>query len=110
MLKSHASCAREVPPDFHSYLVKIIYKSAAAVDGVSGSDHRFCCRAHRKRHPRRPIVGAGPRPPLRRERGAVPPLVVVALAGQGASVRELQIALRTLQGLDPENDLGRWVI
>ena len=32
-------------------------------------------------------------------RGAVP-LVVVALAGQGASVRQLQIALRPLQGLD----------
>ena len=45
----------------------------------------------------------------KQSRGAVP-LVVVALAGQGASVRELQIALRTLQGLDPENDLGRWVI
>ena len=32
-------------------------------------------------------------------RGAVP-LVVVALAGQGAPVRQLQIALRTLQRLD----------
>src|SRR6516225_5967479 len=32
-------------------------------------------------------------------RGAVP-LVLVALAGQGASVRELQIALRPLQRLD----------
>ena len=32
-------------------------------------------------------------------RGAVP-LVVVALAGQGASVRQLQVALRPLQGLD----------
>src|SRR5262245_2095075 len=32
-------------------------------------------------------------------RGAVP-LVVVALAGQGASVRQLQIALRPFQGLD----------
>src|SRR5882762_8743317 len=32
-------------------------------------------------------------------RGTVP-LVVVALAGQGAPVRQLQIALRTLQGLD----------
>src|ERR687898_2821110 len=32
-------------------------------------------------------------------RGAVP-LVIVALAGQGASVRQLQIALRPLQGLD----------
>jgi len=32
-------------------------------------------------------------------RGAVP-LVVVALAGQGAAVRQLQITLRPLQGLD----------
>src|SRR6202011_1556862 len=32
-------------------------------------------------------------------RGAVP-LVVVALPGQGASIRQLQIALRPLQGLD----------
>src|SRR5258708_37636134 len=32
-------------------------------------------------------------------RGAVP-LVIVALASQGASVRQLQIALRPLQGLD----------
>src|ERR1700730_9681595 len=32
-------------------------------------------------------------------RGAMP-LVVVALPGQGASVRQLQIALRPLQGLD----------
>src|SRR5262249_5295698 len=46
-------------------------------------------------------------------RGAVP-LVIVALAGQGASVRELQVALRPLQRLDrrllidTENDrLGR---
>ena len=48
-------------------------------------------------------------------RGAVP-LVIVALAGQGASVRELQVALRPLQRLDrrllidTENDrLGRRV-
>ena len=46
-------------------------------------------------------------------RGAVP-LVVVALAGQGAPVRQLQIALRPLQGLDrrlfvntENNRLGR---
>ena len=48
-------------------------------------------------------------------RGAVP-LVVVALAGQGAPVRQLQIALRPLQGLDrrlfvdtENNRLGRWI-
>src|SRR6185369_5872696 len=46
-------------------------------------------------------------------RGTVPP-VVVALAGQGAPVRQLQIALRPLQGLDrrlfvdtEDNRLGR---
>src|SRR4051812_47843523 len=48
-------------------------------------------------------------------RGAVP-LVVVALAGQGAPVRQLQITLRPLQGLDrrlfvdtENNRLGRWI-
>ena len=48
-------------------------------------------------------------------RGAVP-LVIVALAGQGASVRELQVALRPLQRLDrrllidtENNRLGRRV-
>src|SRR6516164_4395797 len=49
----------------------------------------------------------------KQSRGAVP-LVVMALAGQGASVRELQIALRPLQRLDrrflidtEHNRLGR---
>ena len=44
------------------------------------------------------------------------PLVVVALAGQGAPVRQLQITLRPLQGLDrrlfvdtENNRLGRWI-
>ena len=48
-------------------------------------------------------------------RGAVPP-VVVAVAGQGAPVRQLQIALRPLQGLDrrlfvdtENNRLGRGI-
>ena len=48
-------------------------------------------------------------------RGAVP-LVIVALAGQGASVRELRVALRPLQRLDrrllidtENNRLGRRV-
>ena len=47
-------------------------------------------------------------------RGAVP-LVVVALAGQGVPVRQLQITLRPLQGLDrrlfvdTEDRLGRWI-
>src|SRR5436190_427595 len=46
--------------------------------------------------------------------GGAVPLVVVALAGQGATVRQLQIALRPLQGLDrrlfvntENNRLGR---
>src|SRR4029077_4627623 len=48
-------------------------------------------------------------------RGAVP-LVVMALASQGAPVRQLQITLRPLQGLDrglfvdtENNRLGRWI-